>query len=192
MAIGLGIADCGLTIGDWGLGIGDCGITIRGVIIVGHMALTALVIGTVAAVLGTGRVSVPLVASTTVMWSWVPVVQFVTGYLFVGRVPRRGEALIQYFETGVYWAIWLLLFAIALLVAPNPFGILNYALATAVVPVILTARALTRLRRQRLGERASVAWRHRFVHQAVTHAIVVGYFAWAVALWPRLLALFGA
>jgi hypothetical protein len=174
------------------LGIGDCRITIRGVNIVGHMALTALAIGTVAAVLGTGRVSVPLVASTTVMWSWVPVVQLLTGYFFVGRVPRRGEALIHYFETGVYWATWLLLFALAVVLAPHPFAILDYALATAVVPVVLTARALTRLRRQRFGERASVAWRHVLVHQAVTHAIVVGYFAWAVALWPRVLAQFGA
>ena len=163
----------------------------RGVNIVGHMALTALVIGTVAAVLGTGRVTVPLVASTTVMWSWVPVVQLVTGYFFVGRVPRRGEALIQYFETGVYWAAWLLLFAIALLLSPNPFAILDYAIATAVVPVVLTARALMRLRRQRFGERPSVAWRHVLVHQAMTHAVVAGYFAWAVALWPRVLALFG-
>ena len=164
----------------------------RRVNIAGHMALNALVIGTVAAVLGTGRVTIPLVASTTVMWSWVPVVQLLTGYLFVGRVPRRGEALTEYFETGVYWAVWLLLFALVILVAPQPFAIVSYALATAFVPVFLTARALTRLRRHRCGERASVARRRVFLHQAVTHTIVVGYFAWAVALWPRLLALFGA
>jgi hypothetical protein len=164
----------------------------RGVNIVGHMALTALVIGTVAAVLGTGRVTVPLIVSTTAMWSWVPVVQLLTGYLFVGRVPRRGEALIQYFETGWYWATWMLALAVVILLAPKPFAVLYYAVATAIVPAVLTARALVRFRRQRHGERPAIAWRRVLVHQAVTHAIVVAYFAWAVALWPRLLALFGA
>ena len=164
----------------------------RRVIVLGYMGLTALVVGTVSAVLGTGRVTLPLILSTTLMWSWVPVVQLLTGYLFIGRVPRRSEALAQYFETGKYWLVWMLVFAAAVLLAPRPFAILFYVVATSVVPLVLTARALARVRRQRFGERASVAWRRVLVHQAVTHGIVVGYFAWAVALWPRLIALFGA
>ena len=164
----------------------------RRVVVVGYMALTALVIGTVAAVLGTGRVTVPLIVSTTLMWSWVPVVQLVTGYLFIGRVPRRGEALADYFDTGRYWAIWMLALAALALLAPNPFSLLIYAAATAVVPMVLTARALARLRRQRFGEYGPVVWRRVLAHQVATHAILVAYFAWAVALWPRILAMFGA
>ena len=164
----------------------------RRVIVVGQMALTALVVGTVAAVLGTGRVTVPLLVSTTVMWSWVPVVQLLTGLVFVGRVPRRGEAVKEYFETGSYWTVWLLTFAAVVLLAPKPFAILFYAVATALVPAVLTARALARLRRLRFGDRPSAAWRRTLLHQAVTHGVVIGYFAWAVALWPRLRALFGA
>ena len=164
----------------------------RRVMVVGQMMLTALVIGTVAAALGTGRVTVPLIVSTTVMWSWVPVVQLLTGVVFVGRVPRRGEALMEYFETGSYWTVWLLTSAAVVLLAPKPFAVLFYAVATALVPAVLTARALARLRRQRFGDRPSAAWRRALLHQALTHGVVIGYFAWAVALWPRLRALFGA
>ena len=154
------------------------------------MALTALVIGTAAAVLGTGRVTVPLVLSTTVMWSWVPVVQLLTGWWMVaGRGSRRGEALSEYFATSRYWSVWLLGFTLCVLLAPRPFELLLWALATAVVPAALTARALVTLRQQYFSDSRSSAWRRVAIHQGITHGVIVLYFAWAVALWPRLIAM---
>lgn len=161
----------------------------RRVSVLGHMALTALVIGTAAAVLGAGRVTVPLVLSTTLMWSWVPVLQLLTGLLLAGRGPRRAEAMADYFATGRYWLLWILAFAAVLLLSPQPFAIFLYALSTAVVAVALTARALVRWRRQWAGDAGRAAWMRVAVHQAITHALVIGYFAWAVALWPRIMAM---
>ena len=154
------------------------------------MALTALLIGTVTAVLGTGRVTVPLIAGTTLIWIWIPFVQLFTGLFFVrgARAPTL-EALAHYFETGRYWSCWLLLFAAVLLLGPQPFAILDWAVATAIIPVMLTMRALTRTAREVCGASERSARRRVFVHQAITHTILVLYFGWAVALWPRLAVL---
>jgi hypothetical protein len=151
------------------------------------MALTALVIGTAAAVLGTGRVTVPLLLSTTVVWAWVPVVQLFTGLLLVrGAGGRRAEALAAYFATGVYWSVWILAFSAVMVLAPRPFSIFYMAVATVVAPIALTAQALARLRRERFGDTRAAAWRRVLAHQALTHAVLVLYIGWAIALWPRI------
>ena len=154
------------------------------------MALTALVIGTATAVLGTGRVTVPLIAGTTLIWMWIPLVQLATGLFFVrgARVPTS-DALARYFETGRYWSCWLLLFTAVLLFGPRPFATLDWAAATAIIPVVLTTRALTRTGCEVFGASDRDARRRALVHQGITHAILVVYFGWAVALWPRLAAL---
>jgi hypothetical protein len=99
------------------------------------------------------------------------------------------EALARYFETGRYWSCWLLLFTAVVLLGPRPFAILDWAVATAIVPVVLTTRALTRTASEVCGASQRSARRRAFVHQAITHTILVLYFGWAVALWPRLAAL---
>lgn len=157
--------------------------------IIGYMALTALVIGTAAGVSGTGRVTVPLVLSTTLIWSWVPVVQLLTGMVVVqGRGPARGVALMQYFATGRYWSIWILCIAVILLLLPDPqlWMWLDYLLLTFLVPATLTARSLRRMRRELFGDSPAAARWRVAAHQLITYSIVVLYIAWAVALWPRL------
>ena len=155
--------------------------------VAGHFALTALVIATVTAVLGTGRVTVALVAGTALTWLWVPIVQLLTGLVFVRRARvSTSAALTAYFHTGLLWSCWLLLFALVILLVPRPFAILDYAIATALIPAALTARALARVAREICGLNPHQARIRVFMHQAVTYAILVLYFAWAVALWPRL------
>ncbi len=140
--------------------------------------------------LGTGRVTVPLIAGTTFIWIWIPLVQLLTGLLFVrgSRVPTS-EALARYFETGRFWSCWLLLLTAAVLFGPRPFAILDWAAATAIIPVVLTTRALTRTAREVCGASERSARRRALVHQAITHTILVLYFGWAVALGPRIAAL---
>lgn len=157
--------------------------------VIGYMALTALVMGTAAAVLGTGRVTVPLVLSTTLVWSWVPVVQLLTGLVLVqGRGPARRVALTHYFATGRYWLIWVLCIAVILLLLPDPhlWVWLDYLLLTFLLPATLTARALRRMRRELFGDSPAAARWSVAAHQVITYSIVVLYIAWAVALWPRL------
>ena len=177
-----------LEIGDWGLEIGRA--SIPGMAIVGHMLLTALVIGTAAAVLGTGRVTVPLILSATFVWSWVPVVQLITGMIVVhaGSQERRRGAWVQYFATGRYWSIWILCIAVILLLLPDPrlWVWVDYLLLTFLLPATLTARSLRRMRRELFGDSPPAARWRVAAHQAVTYSIVALYIAWAVAVWPRL------
>ena len=158
-------------------------------ILFGQMALTALVIGTATAVLGAGRVTIPLIASTMLIWIWIPIVQLFTGLYFVrGARGPRSDALVRYFDTGRYWLGWLLLFTVVILLAPRPFAILHYAVATAIVPAALTRRALVWVGKT-CGMPERTARRRALMHQAITYTIVLLYFGWAVALWPRLAAL---
>jgi hypothetical protein len=159
------------------------------VTIIGYMALTALVIGTAAGVLGTGRVTIPLVLSTTWVWSWVPVVQLMTGLLVAGgRGATRRVALARYFATGRYWSTWILCIAVILLLLPDPqlWMWRDYLLLTFLLPATLTARSLRRMRRELFGDSPAAARWRVAAHQLITYSIVVLYIAWAVALWPRL------
>ena len=159
-------------------------------IVIVEMVLLALVIGTVTAVLGTGRVTIPLVASTTVVWCWIPLLQLLTGLLFIRgtRLPLS-QALARYFQTGRYWSCWLLLFAGAVLLAPQPFTVLNLLKATALIPLLLTARALVEAGMDICGDTRPAARRRVVMHQALTYAVFLVYFGWAVALGPRIASL---
>jgi hypothetical protein len=162
----------------------------RGVLqVLGSMSLMALVMGTAAAVLGTGRVTVPLLASTTLVWSFVPVVQLLTGLVFVRRSNRpTAEALAAYFSTGTPWSVWILTVTGAALLWPDLWSRLLWLLPTTLIPIVLTSRALWRLRWLELGDSSGSALRRVVLHQSLTQAIIVAYIAWAVALWPRIVA----
>ena len=157
--------------------------------LVARMALIALVIGTATSTVATGRVSVSLLASTTVCWSLVPVIQLFTGLLLVrGSSLPQARALDLYFGTHRPWSLWLLGFALLILVLPNPGGWVLTLAATAVVPIALTARRLTSLCRLELGFSAASARRRALLHQAVTGACCLAYGEYAGRLLPRFIA----
>lgn len=152
-----------------------------------EMLLTALVLGTATAVHGTGRVTIPLIVSTTVVWSWVPIVQLLTGLLVVRGAADRSSALASYFSTGRYWSLWILTFTAVLLLTPAVWSVFFYAVATSIIPILLTARSLIAWRQQVFGDTRAAAKRRVLTHQAITHAVLLLYVAWAIALWPRLM-----
>jgi hypothetical protein len=143
--------------------------------IAARMALTAVILGTVTAIMGTGRVTLSLVLSGAVMWSFVPVLQLLTGVLFI--TGRNASAVRAYFATGRFWLLWMLAIGTVLLMKPDPGFAIAWMVATLVVPAALTIRALGRL----------VPWRRVLLHQLVTFAILVSYVAWAIGGWVRLL-----
>ncbi|HXG55070.1 MAG TPA: hypothetical protein VNJ03_06790 [Vicinamibacterales bacterium] len=157
--------------------------------LVSRMALIALVIGASTAVVGTGRLTWSLVVSGTLLWSVVPLLQLLSGVLLIRRADR--QALDGYFSTHRSWSMWLLAGAAAVLVLPDPGGALMFLAATAVVPIILTARALAAFCRDSLGLSRASARRRVGLHQVVTYAVVLAYADFAVALMPRILALVG-
>jgi hypothetical protein len=157
-----------------------------------RLILTSAVLGTMGAVVTTGRVTLALVVGTAVVWSFVPVLQLLTGLLLVRDAgARRAEALARYFATDRYWSTWALGFASVLLLAPEPGAIVLWLAVTALAPLALTARALVRLRCDLFGDRSGDACWRVAVHQAITVGLIAAYAIWAGALGPRITALGG-
>ena len=155
--------------------------------VISYIASTALILGTATAVMATGRITLSLVLSGALVWSFVPVFQVLTGFFFVrGRRTPRGVAWARYFAPGWYWWLWYLVIAAIILMVPRSAAFLYYFLCTFPIPATLTARALVALRREVHGDNAFTAVRHVAVHQGVTYLALATYIGWTVALWARL------
>jgi hypothetical protein len=158
-----------------------------------RMVLVALVIGTSVTVSATERVTLSLVLAGGIGWSFVPVLQALTGLLLIRGVDRRPrlELLDRYFATGWLWNLWIVAIHVTLLVWPagRRLGILVIG-AAAAVPIIGTLRLLLRYSQTELGFDAHGARVRVLQHQAVTYALVLAYVSFAVSLWPRVIGLF--
>lgn len=157
----------------------------------GYMALVALVIGTSVAAAATGRVTIPLVLTSTLAWAFVPVIQLLTGLVLVRGAAAGGRvrALERYFGTHRAWSLWILAVHAVFLVWPASRGFVLPLVATGILPAALTVRALGRVCREGLGMSAGAARRAVIVHQTMTLGLVVAYAVWASAYVPRLAGL---
>jgi len=170
-------------------------IIIGAVRVVARMALVALVIGTSVTVSATERVTLSLVLAGTIGWSFVPVLQVLTGILLVRRpgpgasVPGMTAALERYFATGWPWLLWILGLHGVLLMFPGTRSLGLLPVMTAVLPMIWTVRLLVALCRRDLAMGRAMAWRRVAVHQTLTYLLVLLYIALAVALWPRIVGI---
>ena len=152
-----------------------------------RLALIALIIGTATSAAATGRITLSLLASQTISWSFVVAVQLLTGLLLVrSATTPRIRALELYFDTHHFWSLWLLLFALLVLLLPNPGGSMFLLLATGAIPMALTARALISLARTHLGFTTAMARRRVLVHHAVTVALALIYGEYAGGILRRL------
>src|SRR3989442_7272386 len=107
--------------------------------------LVAVVIGVSEAMAATGHVTLVLVASTILCWSFVVVLQAVIGlWLFAGTARRTvgiARALDLYFAGHAPWSLWMLTAAAW---APTALGrSLTPLLIAALVPFVLTARIVS-------------------------------------------------
>lgn len=162
----------------------------RAVHLIGRMSLAALVIGTSVTVSATERLTLPLILAGWIGWSFVPVLQLLTGLLLVrGRNGRRVTRLDGYFATQWPWALWIIALHAAFLIVPaaRPMGTL--LAVTAVAPIAMTIRLLLAFCRDRLAMDRAHAWRRVGLHQAATYLLIGAYVWLAVALWPRLLGI---
>jgi hypothetical protein len=156
-----------------------------------RMGITALVIGSALSTAATGRVTLPLVLSGFVCWSFVPVLQLATGWWMLRGGPGAGRATLDgYFATYRPWLLWLLAMA-AVALMPSAAGMTLYLATTAVIPAALTIRALTRFSRDELGDSPRAARRRVAAHQVVTFILALIYADLSVALWPRVVEVFG-
>ena len=174
-------------IGDWRRPKPERSFYDSDVPVLAYIGWTALILGTATAVMATGRITISLVLSGMLVWSFVPAFQVVTGLFLVrgSRLPRA-VALARYFAPGWYWWVWFLVVAAIVLVVPGAGGFLDYFLCTIPIPAALTVRALVALRRELHGDNAFTALRNVAVHQAATYLALAVYIGWTVALWARL------
>ena len=156
----------------------------------GRMALVALVIGTSVTASATERVTISLAVTGAVGWSFVPILQLVTGLLLVGGSRDRLRLLDRYFATGWPWLLWILAAHAAFVAIPatRKYGL--WITVTTCVPMLWTARLLFAFCREDLGlDTTQARWRIG-THQCATYALVVTYVWLAVALWPRIVRAF--
>lgn len=155
------------------------------------MSLIALVIGTSVTVSATERVTASLVVFGIAGWSFVPLLQLLTGLLLVrGSALPRMELLIRYFQLHRPWSLWILAVHAVLLLIPIARHFQQWVVMTLLLPMLWTMGLLLRFCRDELQLEGWRAVRRVALHQSVTYAAVFVYVFVAVALWPRILGLF--
>src|SRR5262245_23628484 len=156
-------------------------------------ALVALVIGVSVAIAATGRATPALVASTTISWSYIVLMQLAIAVPLVARGARRTVGLaraVDLFFAG--HAPWSLFALAAAAWAPSPVGRPLWPLAVLIaVPVALTPRIVSAFFTEVLGMSGRDARRMTAVQQAITWTLFVTVVWVSSALTPRVLELLG-
>lgn len=161
--------------------------------VLAQMTLVALVIGTSLTASATERVTVSLVLAGAIGWSFVPVLQLLTGlFLIRGSAPaHRLRLLDRYFATGWPWALWILAVHATFLLWPASRRAGHFVLAAvAVIPILWTVKLLVTYCQQELQLDPHRARIRVVQHQAVTYGLFFVYVFFAVSLWPRVVGLF--
>jgi hypothetical protein len=151
--------------------------------------LVAIVLGVSVAKAATGHVTPALVASTTLCWSFVIVLQAAIAMGLMAGAPRRtvgmARALDLYFAGHAPWSLWMLAAAAW---APSPIGRpIAPLLIAAVVPMFLTVRTTNAFFREVLELDPRHAFARTVAQQALTWGSFVILFGTAVAWMPRVL-----
>ena len=167
----------------------------RRVALVPRLALTMLLLGSAVSTSAAERVTLGLVASTAVCWSFVAGIQVVIASLLIVSAPRRrstvGRALRLFFLGHVPWSLWILTFGARAVVTSSAGGVIDLFLATALVPLVWTIVIVAAFCREVLGTSSRDAAFRTFVHQAFSWTVALLYVVVMVQAWPRLLRLVG-
>jgi hypothetical protein len=149
----------------------------------------AIIIGTSQVIASTGRVSVLLVAETTLAWSFVVVIQLVGALAIIATAPRRAltttRAVHVFFGLHGPWSAWLLAWAAWIWMTPADRP--GWILWTALVPAGWTGVLIYRFCRDVLGDSHRSALVRLCIHQAIVWAAFLFIGGAAVGLWPRVL-----
>jgi hypothetical protein len=158
-------------------------------------ALVALIVGTAVTLSSARRVSLGLVLTGIVCWSFVPLVQCVIGLAVIGRargdsmsVPRRLELL---FAGHLPWSLSTLVMVGLYTFTRLPIGLAAQALGL-LVPAVWTTVILSAFCRTVLGCLTARAHVLTAAHQAMTWTAFFTYVLLFSGLWARILALVGA
>jgi hypothetical protein len=158
-------------------------------------ALVALIVGTAVTLSSARRVSLGLVLTGIVCWSFVPLVQCLIGLAVIGRargdsmsVPRRLELL---FAGHLPWSLSTLVMVGLYTFTRLPIGLAAQALGL-LVPAVWTTVIVSAFCRTVLGCPPARAHVLTAAHQAMTWTAFFTYVLLFSGLWARILALVGA
>ena len=153
-------------------------------------ALLAGLLGVVTAAAATGRVVASLVLSQTLCWSFVPVLQLMTGSILIGSAGQRpvsfARAIELFFAAHGPWSLWLVAIGGLQMLTPNQ----NIVLASTVAPAMWTAWILFGYSREVLALPSRQAWTRVIAHQTAIVLLILTYIELSSRLSVRVIGLF--
>ena len=155
-------------------------------------ALIAVMFGLLNSTAAAGHVSAPLVASEIAAWSFVPLLQLLTGAALIASAKARRvtfpRAIELLFAAHAPWSLWLVAESIFQTISPDP----EIVIGSGVVPLAITAVMLAAFGREVLGLSGREARVRVFAHQGVTILLIVAYIELATRLSVRIIGALGA
>lgn len=166
-----------------------------GWIAIGRPALVALFLGGGSGFAATGHLTVGLLASGLLCWSFVPLLQVATAAAIMRPLASRPlpfkRRMELWFMGHAPWSLWVFAATFAMGIAPSSVRIEWPIIGSAVIPIAWTGVIAAAFCRIVLGDSRTVAIARTALHQAVTWTIAFVYVAYVVALWPRVAAFLG-
>ena len=155
--------------------------------------LVAMIFGAFAAIGATRHAPPGLLLSTTICWSTVVIMQAAIALVVIAAPARRTvgipRALDLFFASHAPWSFWMLAVAAW---GPVPGArSMTPLLAAALIPMVLTPRAIAAFFREVLELDPRAAMRRTLAHQALTWTVCLVLFGSAVALLPRIVEWIG-
>jgi hypothetical protein len=153
-------------------------------------AFVVLVIAVMAPIMAVQRVTLGLVATAALSWSFVVALQSIVGIGLIATAPSRKLSVLQaldlWFAGHLPYSLWMLC-AFGLM-AMSKTGPLRLAVLSAIVPAVWTAFIASAFCRTVLGTTASGARWRTAAHFVSIWAIALSYIAWAAGGWFQLIS----
>jgi len=154
-------------------------------------AVVLLVVGVIVPVMALQRVTIGLVATAALSWSFVLAIQGLTGAAVIASVPTRSidtiRALDVWFAGHLPFSLWMLVAAAWVAVSASMSA--EAMVLSAIVPSVWTAIIVSAFCRTVLGTTRNGGRMRAAGHSMATWAVGLSYIAWAVGGWFRLFGL---
>ena len=155
-----------------------------------RLGVMLLVIGIAVPVMAVQRVTILLVVTAALSWSFVLAIQVTVAALVIASVPARPigmlEALNLWFAAHLPYTVWML--AVSVLMATSRHASAELLIASAIVPAAWTFVTVSAFCRVVLQTGRAGAWWRATAHQLLVWTIALGYVAWAAGGWFQVLA----
>jgi hypothetical protein len=152
-------------------------------------AMVLLVIGTLVPIMAVQRVTLGLMATAALSWSFVLAIQMLVGAGVIASVPARRVGVLRgldlWFAGHLPYSLWMLI-AFAWMGSSIP-GPLRLLALSAVVPAAWTTIIVSAFCRTVLGTTPSGARCRAAAHFVTVWAIGLTYVAWSAGGWFQLL-----